>query len=225
MSKSFDCSHVTNLAPELALGTAAGEERAAALEHLSTCASCRRVVNELSALTDEIVALAPAHEPPAGFENRVLDRLSEEFPRRRRRWVGPAIAAALGAVAATLALLVAFDDDRDIASQYRRALDLAHGEYFGVRPLVGDEQAQEGYVFVYQGSPSWFFLTLDDSQPGPYRVTLEMRDGTDVDLGTFELEEGKRSWGTTVTQDTGDVGHLRLSDLEGGDVLTAEIAH
>ena len=38
---SFDCERLNEIAPELALGIAAGEDRARALDHLAGCANCR----------------------------------------------------------------------------------------------------------------------------------------------------------------------------------------
>src|SRR6059058_3689151 len=72
---STHCAGIRALLPELALGIADGEERARALEHLGGCAECRRELDELSAIADELVALAPEREPPAGFEGRVIERL------------------------------------------------------------------------------------------------------------------------------------------------------
>jgi anti-sigma factor RsiW len=69
------CEQTRGLASELALGIADGAERAAALEHLAGCAECRRAVAELSEVTDELLLRAPEHEPPPGFESRVLAQI------------------------------------------------------------------------------------------------------------------------------------------------------
>ena len=66
------CEELRDLAPEIALGTVDGEERAEALRHLATCTECRRVVDQLSEVADELLMLAPVQEPPAGFESRVI---------------------------------------------------------------------------------------------------------------------------------------------------------
>ena len=70
------CEQTREIAAELALGITDGEERAQALRHLAECADCRRVVEEFSAVTDELLTLAPSHQPPAGFESRVLEQLA-----------------------------------------------------------------------------------------------------------------------------------------------------
>jgi hypothetical protein len=91
MTGEMGCEQVRELAPELALGIAEGEERDAALRHLSGCSGCRQLVSELSSVGDELLQLAPAHDPPAGFESRVLAGLTEP-PRHQsirpltRRW-------------------------------------------------------------------------------------------------------------------------------------------
>src|ERR1700743_96923 len=84
------CAETWQTLPELALGIADGEQRAAAVEHLAGCPDCRHELEELSAIADALLALVPEREPPPGFEDRVLQRLSAQpartlLPRRRRR--------------------------------------------------------------------------------------------------------------------------------------------
>src|SRR5690349_12958449 len=129
------CEQTRALAPELALGIADGAERADALEHLATCAECRRAVAELSEVTDELLLRAPEREPPVGFESRVLARLQPPPATARRRQRGRrallALApAAVAAVLATVVVLGATRDDRRLAGQYREALAAAHGTSF-----------------------------------------------------------------------------------------------
>ena len=83
------CEETRDLAAEIALGIADGEERAEALRHLSTCGECRRVVEQLSQVADELLMLAPVQEPPAGFESRVVEAMGQASPR-------PAVAAPAG---------------------------------------------------------------------------------------------------------------------------------
>ena len=68
----IDCDRCRELIPEVALGVAVGEERAAVLDHAVGCAGCRRELAEISALADELLSLAPAVEPSTGFEVRAL---------------------------------------------------------------------------------------------------------------------------------------------------------
>ena len=71
----MSCDEFAEVAAELALGVLTGRERARALAHLDGCESCREHVRELTMVGDELLALLPLQEPPAGFESRVLDRL------------------------------------------------------------------------------------------------------------------------------------------------------
>src|SRR4051794_41811373 len=95
------CALAWQTLPELALGIADGDHRALALEHVAACNECRRELDELSAIADEFIALAPEREPPPGFEARVLERLTARHaaarpPRLRRRRLRFAAAALAG---------------------------------------------------------------------------------------------------------------------------------
>ena len=76
----MSCGEFGDVAAELALGVLTGRERAAALAHLDTCDSCRENVRQLTMTGEELLALLPAHEPPAGFETRVMERLGLATP-------------------------------------------------------------------------------------------------------------------------------------------------
>ncbi|TMK50573.1 MAG: hypothetical protein E6G59_09935, partial [Actinobacteria bacterium] len=90
------CKETKELLPELALGILGGEERGRALDHLTSCADCSSELAALSRAADGLLTLAPQHEPPAGFEDRVLARLRRERPQHRaRRFMTFTAAAAL----------------------------------------------------------------------------------------------------------------------------------
>jgi Putative zinc-finger len=76
----MSCDEFAEVAAELALGVLTGRERARALAHLDGCETCREQVRELSMAGDEMLALVPPAEPPAGFESRVLERLGLTAP-------------------------------------------------------------------------------------------------------------------------------------------------
>jgi anti-sigma-K factor RskA len=76
----MSCDEFAGVAAELALGVLTGRERAAALAHLDGCESCREQVRELTMAQDELLALLPSQEPPAGFESRVLERIGLTAP-------------------------------------------------------------------------------------------------------------------------------------------------
>ena len=229
MNPDGRCGETRQILPELALGIADGEERALALEHLAGCARCRRELEDLSVVADDLLALAPEHEPPAGFEARVLERLElrrAPVPRSRvslrlRRFRFPGVALA-GAAAAAIALVLVYGPDHRLASQYRAALQSAHGQYFQSARLRAPDGTQGGIVFAYQGSPSWLFYVLDGSDStGVYREQLITRSGRTVNLPQFKLVGG--SWGVTIPIPLRDVAAVRLSRTASGRVFDAKL--
>jgi Putative zinc-finger len=233
MSTRADCDHVRELAPELALGIADGKERAEALAHIASCAACRSYLGELTDVADDLLALAPSEEPPVGFETRVLTQLGIEppSPRRRprlfdwpRRALVPAAAAFLVAAAFTAsAFMLAFQDERELASQYQSALDNVGGEYFQATRLYDARQTPVGQVFGYQGEPSWLFVVVYS----PFRETaltgsLTTTGGDTVPLDSLDLSAERATWGGQITIDLRDVELVRLVDQR-GNVYQARI--
>jgi hypothetical protein len=225
----MSCEELRDLAPEIALGTVDGEERAEALRHLATCTECRRVVDLLSEVADELLMLAPVQEPPAGFESRVIAALGFERPARRRfarrllLRVGPPLAAAAVSV---VALVAVYHDDRVTAERYRDTLAQADGRYFGAGPLrEGATGAEAGVVFGYQGEPSWLLVTVDPGHRD--RVSdaeLVTRDKRTIPLASFELDRQTGSWGGAIPANLYDVASIRLLGERPGELLEASIA-
>jgi hypothetical protein len=219
----MSCDELKHLAPELALGTIDGAERAEALRHLATCSDCRRLVDQLTTVADELLMLAPVQEPPAGFESRVIDALGLQQPRRRlgRRlltWLGPPVAAA--AVTA-VALVAVYHDDRVTAERYRSTLEQANGRYFQAEPLRDETGAEAGVAFAYQGSPSWMLVTVDPGHRDQVAsAELVTRDRRTIPLPRFELRPDG-SWGGAIPVALHDVAAIRLLGDRPGQVLEA----
>src|SRR5687767_13152369 len=100
MMSRLNCDEARDLASELALGVISGDERARILTHITSCASCRRFVEDLAEVADSILLLAPEHEPDAGFENKVLSLMEAPAKRRRGRVLAAAAALLVAAAAA-----------------------------------------------------------------------------------------------------------------------------
>jgi hypothetical protein len=223
------CEEVRDLAPEIALGIADGEERAEALRHLATCGECRRAVEQLSQVADELLMLAPVQEPPAGFESRVVKALGPLGPPRRRlaRWADPRrlalrLGPALAAAAVTAAALIAvYHDDRQTAERYRDNLAQAGGQYFQARPLRDETGTRGGVAFGYEGSPSWVLLTVEP----PHRDAvasgeLLTKDGRRIALPSLELD-GEGSWGGALPVNLYKVASIRLLGEGRREILQA----
>jgi hypothetical protein len=223
------CEEIRELAAEIALGVADGEQRAEALRHLSTCGECRRAVEQLSQVADELMMLAPIQEPPAGFESRVVEALGLQRPPRRRlprwlapRWLAPRLGPALAAAAvAIVALVTIYHDDRVTAERYRETLSEAGGQYFAAEPLADVAGARGGVAFGYEGSPSWVFVTVDPAHRNAVtKGELVTKDGRTIALSSFELDR-KGSWGGAIPVNLYKVASIRLLGRGAREVLRA----
>jgi hypothetical protein len=219
------------MAAELALGITDGADRAQALRHLAGCAECRRAVEELSELADELLMLAPEREPPMGFESRVLARLqpsptaARRVPRRRRALVVVAPAVAAAALAVGLVVGATRDDVR-LAQHYRATLAEAHGSYFEAARLRAPGEVPAGIVYAYRGTPSWIFVYVDRAHRSTaYKVELAMTSGKRVPLPSFRLDPATGSAGEAIPVDIHRVAAVRLVGNTGGDVLDAGLPH
>jgi len=222
MRDSASCADVHELAAELALGIADGEERARVLEHVAVCFECQRELERLSALADELLEIAPEHEPPVGFELRALESFEPRV--RRRRVVGPALALAATAVVAVAlaaaAALFATRDDIRLAHHYRTTLTAAHGSYFGAVPLTAWGGKTGGVLFIYRGAPSWLMVTVDGAyRSSAERVELVGTTGRVVPLPWQRLTIG--SWGGALPVGLDAVRSVRLLDRDGRVILAA----
>ncbi len=216
------CEELRELEPELALGIVEGEERGRALEHLAECPDCRRRIEELSEVADQLLLLAPHREPPVGFESEVLRRvLPEPEPKRKRRrrlrLVFAPAAAALAAVGITLAIVAG--DLRD-AHRYHDTLAKANGKEFEAYSLYTAGHFA-GTVFSYEGAPNWLLITVDPQHRADLRsAQLVMEDGRQVPVNWFHLDASGSSGGG-IPVNPHDVSVLRLLPGAGGEPLVA----
>ena len=227
----MSCDRTRELAAELALGILDGEQRAQALRHLAECPECRRAVEELTAVADELLMLAPEREPPAGFESRVLARLqpppaAARPTRRRRRLLAPLGAAAAAAAIAAAVVLLTTSDDRRLADHYRATLAAGHGSSFEAARLRAPGQVPAGVVYAYRGATSWIFVVVYGPHRGvPYTAELATTSGRRVALPSFRLDPKTGTRGEAVPVDLGSIASVRLVGPKPGDVLEADLSH
>jgi hypothetical protein len=132
----------------------------------------------------------------------VLARLTPAAPPRRRRRPRLQWAVSIAAAAALAAGAVWWQtaDDRELASNYRHTLTVAHGHDLSAAPLLLAGGAETGTVFAYQGSPSWMYVTFRSTPPqGRYDVRLLTKDGRQLALRPFTARPGGTAWGSTIT--------------------------
>jgi hypothetical protein len=224
MSPESRCEEIRALVPELALGIADGRERAEALEHISSCPDCRRLLEQQSELADELLLLVPEHAPPPGFESRVLDQVTPRRARPRRSRQRPLAFAAAALTAAALAAggtLLTLRDDRELASQYRAALDRVGGEYFEAAQLRASDGTPAGKVFGYQGRPSWLLVVVyREFRDGSLDAAIVTSTGRRVPVLALDVDNG--SWGGPIPIPLREVALVRLSG-DDGTVLEARL--
>ena len=221
------CDEVRGAAAELALGVLAGEERARVLEHARDCAACRAHLDELAVVAQEILTAAPAHEPPPGFESRVLDALRPARPRaaRRRRRLLAAIAATalLAGGGATWVTLSATSDDRRLGASYREVLARAGGKYLSAAELRDAAGARRGVLFAYQGDQPWVTVVLAATVADqPWRVGISTRDGATRALGGFDAAKTGPVWGHALPGRVRELASVQLTGADGRE-LRAEL--
>lgn len=225
MSGRASCEELRATAPELALGIASGDERAWALDHLASCPACRRHLEELSSLADELLMLSPVQEPPAGFESRVLGTVREPRKRPRRRSLIAIGAATAAALATAAAMWVAFRDDLDIADRYQETLAVANGQYLSAEELSGPGGWRAGTAFGYQGEPSWVLVTVYESPrltPGRYDVQVITADGKRNGVRPIPVTSDGGAGGGSIPIEFHEVTEIRLLGPGRGNVLQAK---
>ena len=225
------CDDVRAAAAELALGLLDGEERARVLAHANSCPACRAHLDELAVVAQEILTAAPVHEPPPGFESRVLGALAPaparaERRRRRRRRLLPAIAVTtlLAAGGATWITLSATDDERRLGVYYREVLARAGGKYLAAAELRDAAGVRRGVVFAYQGDQPWVTVVLDDdaAEAEPWRVGLTTRAGATRRLGGFDPARTGPVWGHALPLAVREIAAAQLTGAD-GRVLRAQL--
>ena len=200
------CADVRESAAELALGTVSGPERAAALEHLAGCADCRAEVESLADVADSLLLLAPQAEPSLGFETRVTERMAGAglglSPSRSRR---RPLVVVMVAAAAVLGIVLGFTGlyerhrSTSLDREYVNALRVLGGKALLAGRLSGADGRGTGEVFVYDGHPSWVFVTVSDADAsGPLTVELRFHDRDPVKLAGLTVTKGVGSLGARL---------------------------
>ena len=119
-------------------------------------------------------------------------------------------------------MTASYSSDRHLASQYRAALEGAHGQYFQSARLHAADGSPAGTVFGYQGSPSWLFYVMSGRyRSGLYREQIVARSGRSVTLPPFRLVAG--SWGIAMPIPLRDIASVRLIREPHGPTLEAPL--
>lgn len=212
-SRPARCEKTLALGAELALGSANGAERSAALSHLDLCDSCRSEVAALAAAADQLWQLAPECEPPVGFEVRLAERLGAKFhPRPRRLRLAVAAMALLLGGAGAGAVVTAAVAGSPAASRSAESPRLAAL----VVPAGG-----RGVAALEPGHPAHLVMRIEGLS-GAYWVSCVVtgRHGRHENLGRFALMGGAGHWSVRLPASLSPAAVTSAELLgEGGVVL------
>ena len=233
----MDCSDAATMLDELALDVLPGDQRATLLHHLEECPGCRRLLDELSESADALLLAAPAATPPAGFDDRVLERVEA-----LRTGAAAAPARATGAAPARAAVRRRPPRIQLFAAAAAAALLLAIGGLAGARlgssdggsteatrefrtvRLISADGADIGDVSTYLGPPAWFFMRVEGTLAnGTYQCVVDTDDGRTVAIGSLWAHDGRGAWGEHVSVDPRHVTAARLLDSHGATAATARV--
>jgi Putative zinc-finger len=189
------CDHVRPDLGAYVLGALEPEEEAAVREHLTTCSECAAEHASVAGLPRLLALAAPMGDdgPPApapAVEERVLDAIAGERPRRaprRRRLPRPRVlvpaAAALAAVVVAVVIAVGGGDER--APGFEVALQPVGGETASGRALLTSADAGIKMRLWVRGLPR---------DPGiVYEVQCDA-PGWTASAGTFRADSRGRAY-------------------------------
>lgn len=235
MTQHESCEHVREVAPDIALGLLTGEERAEVLDHLEGCEACRAEVASLAVTADEVLLASPEVDPPPGFAERVLARLTAERaagdvlptvsgapgtervgpvgpratrPRRRLRLV--ALAAAAAVLVAVAGLVAVRPDgggiDEEVAVAVMRT---GGGHVVGEVTAAGDDP-----TLVTLDVPGWdeILQRWGGAPAGDYWLVAEHQDGTRT-MRALTADVG--DWSMQVDAPVDDIATVSMVDSNG----------
>jgi Putative zinc-finger len=207
------CDDMELLAPELALGTLTGAERAEAVEHVAACPDCQRRVAELAQVVDSLLVLAPEEDPSPDLEAAVLARTVGEHPAddrpgrpslwRRRVLAGSIAAAVLAVLAFTIVALVRGDGEEPDAVRTATATD--------------DGGRSVCRAVINEVDPAWLFVSLDEpgEERAGYDVEVRFESGETAQVGRLDLSEGHGELAVTIDLQGNRAHSVRLIGADG----------
>lgn len=212
------CAEFDEVLEELAIGDLAEPAQSRMLAHAATCRECRGRLDALLGLTDSLLTLAPQHEPPPGFESRVLERFgalqrSSGRNKARRRWVQVAAAVALVA-----ALIGGFALGR--RGQHAAEAVVSSG------PIITTTGAPIGAIQLVSATHPYALVTIDRPRPGDQIVTCELQfaGGRTVTVGSWGYDDVKASvWAVGIDLGMLDAVLMRIVDEHGTVLATASL--
>ena len=227
MNPPLACDDARDRIPDLALGSLGGEDRAVLVAHLSTCASCQELSDDLIRVVDDLLVLTPPAEPPEGFETRVLAAMTGAA--RPRAWHRPRAfdPPARWLAVAALILVFAAGGLAGVSLSGRRPAQAPSPQLAGLireAPLVGGSGATWGDAYVHAGAEPWVFVSMHwDLPDSDLTVELAGPGIPTVDLSGLRLVNGQGAIGRGVGGDVRNVRTVRVLDHLGRELCRATL--
>lgn len=229
----MSCEQFREVAPDLALGLLAGGDRADAVGHLSACGTCRRHLDGLVKVADELLLLAPEVEPEIGFESRVIARLAsaaaagteavpspEKVRPLRRRSFRPLMAAA--AVVVVLAVAVtAWAGGLRVGRTQGRTSALSQVK------VTSQLAARTAVVWADHGRSTCQLVAFPPSGSEPARLVIHLEEpgeppdayqvfavpvhGPQILLGTIRVSDSEGTLDAAIPPSAGKVNAVRVT--------------
>ncbi|MGH8987260.1 MAG: hypothetical protein ACRDXC_01505 [Acidimicrobiales bacterium] len=193
--RELSCGECLELCPDVALGIAEAEERAAVLAHVERCRACREELTSSSDVADILCVLVPAADPPDGFATRVVDAISSvsrsapdrRDPRRLYRRPLAVVAAVVLAAAVGAGGWLATGGGAPAQATAQTVTLLSHDHRIGQVTAVG-------------GKRPWISVAVRlRTGSTAVRCEVEDADGRWWTIGTFEVRGGRGYWAAPLT--------------------------
>lgn len=192
--RDLSCAACVELCPDVGLGAAGAEDRAAVLAHVERCATCAATLRAMTDLGDGLCGLIAPIEPPHGFERRVLAGIRDAVPPDARPTLVQRLRARPLAVAAAVVVAVALALGGWAVGQTTSAPASA----VVTAALVSHDQSA-GKVVLVPGPHPWISMTVNlATSSAVVRCQVRDRAGRIVTLGTFSLDGGYGSWASPL---------------------------
>lgn len=207
------CAEFDAAVDELAVDAVDEPRRSALLSHAATCDQCQRQLDGLAALADQILLLAPAVEPPPGFESRALAAMAKGRPSAPARGA-PLVRRVLFAAAVVAALLAGVVAGRMAPepSDVRQA------------PILAANGAAVGVVELAAEPRPHVLITVDGARPAPgvRSCELELPDGRRVVVGSWAFEAiADGAWAVGIDKSLLAATEMRILNDDGTVLATA----
>jgi hypothetical protein len=209
----LDCERLHEVAAELSLGVLPGRDRAEALAHVQECPAGEAHLRELTGIGDRLIGLAPAVEPPVGFEQRVLERFgltsTKRRPRRRRPMVLAAAVLVLAAAGA-LGWLGHSVLNRPNPESVLKTAEIESGGHW-----IGE-------AYAHTDTRSWLYVEVSSLPAnGTVSCQLRLRDGRVINVGAFPVTGGAAQWGGPAPMTGTGPAEVRILAADGTVIGTA----